>query len=1030
LEKRIRELEKLNAEYQQSEASLRNLIANSPVVLWTTDEYCNTTFISSNVEHVYGYTPEEILEAGDRLWFGRIHTDDIGKVKAAFSELIKNGGKFDLEYRIRKKNGEWIWIHDRVTRSYEIDGKVCVEGLFFDITIKKNIEEDMRKTKERYEELFENINSGVAVYEAVDNGKDFIFKEFNKAGEKIERIDRKDLIGKLVTEVFPGVKDFGIFKVFQRVYRTGEPEYFPENIYQDNRISGTWRENWIYKLSTGEIVAVYNDITRRKIAEETLKKSESKYRRLVESSPDMTYIYNTRKGMVYWSNRVEEILGYNSQDMNTIPFIWYGSIHPDDLPMVDEIIKQACFGEKFDIEYRVKDKNGKWHWLRDRAIHIEKNNGEVIIEGLATDITERKRTEQSLRESEEKKRTYIDNAPEGIFVTDAEGRFLDVNTTAGILTGFTQEELLTMTVRDILPPDSPPEMFEPFDELLDTGKTETEIVIRKKDGSDIYVSLKAVALSNDRYMGFCSDITKRKKSENEIKKLSQFQEMIIDNADVWLDVLDEKSNVTIWNKAAEKISGYTKEEVIGHGKIWEWLYPDDKYREEITDKAAAIIRDGEMVKDFETIIRTKSGENKVISWYSRNLTDEDKNPIGSVDLGIDVTEKKYAEEEKKKLEEELFQAQKMESIGRLAGGIAHDFNNILTGIMGYAELLKMHFPEVDTIEGESAEAILRNAERAADLTRQLLGFARKGKFNPVPLNINKVIKETVRISEKIFEKNIDVIYELDNQAGIIEGDKHQIEQVLTNIFINAKDAMPNGGQLKITTGNVYLDDEFRCMCGHSHPGDYVRIEITDSGIGIPEDIINNIFEPFFTTKGEREGTGLGLAIVYGIIINHHGCITVESTPGEGTKFEIYLPVSKRSVMRKKKETEIKKGKGLVLVVDDEEDVRKLAGKMLRELGYKVITAEDGDTAVDIYEKNKNQIDLIILDIIMPGKSGVETFYMLKEINPEVKVILSSGYSQEGYASEMLNKEAHGFIQKPYKIGELSETVTGTLKGRK
>jgi signal transduction histidine kinase len=418
--------------------------------------------------------------------------------------------------------------------------------------------------------------------------------------------------------------------------------------------------------------------------------------------------------------------------------------------------------------------------------------------------------------------------------------------------------------------------------------------------------------------------------------------------------------------------------------------------------------------------------------FSRAALETIAAQIGSVIAHLQAEEalkesEKKAEEERRKLEEQLFQAQKMESIGRLAGGIAHDFNNILTSIMGYAELLKFRLTNTSTREKQAADIIIKSSERASDLTRQLLAFARGGKYNPVPLMANDIIKQTIIVSEKIFEKNIEVKYDLEEKLKPIEADRNQLDQVLTNIIINAKDAMPNGGELIFKTANVYLDEEYTGKFQELKPGDYVEISIKDTGMGMPRSIKDRIFEPFFTTKGAGCGTGLGLATVYGIIKNHNGHITCTSEPGKGTTFTIYLPATEKEIIIEENETKVIKGEETILLVDDEEYVRDVARRQLERLGYKAITANDGIDAVDIYKKKKKKIDLVLLDMVMPNLAGKETFRELKNINPDIKVILISGFSQNGRAAETLNEGALAFLQKPFKLYELSKVLAGVLR---
>ncbi len=381
---------------------------------------------------------------------------------------------------------------------------------------------------------------------------------------------------------------------------------------------------------------------------------------------------------------------------------------------------------------------------------------------------------------------------------------------------------------------------------------------------------------------------------------------------------------------------------------------------------------------------------------------------------IDITEKK-------RLEEELLQSQKMEAIGTLAGGIAHDFNNMLQIILGYASFLKLNLSENDPMYPPII-SIERSANRAADLTKQLLGFARGGKYIVSSVNLNEVVNTIIRIVSRTFDKAIEIKTDLWPGLRLIEADQSQLEQVLMNLCINARDAMPGGGVLKIDTFNF----EGRPV-HEAGPGKWSVVRITDTGAGIDRNIINRIFEPFFTTKETGKGTGIGLAMVYGVIKNHGGHITVESETGKGSVFTIYLPAAEKQKEAVTVESKsIDYGKGLILVVDDEEIVRDICRTILETTGYDVIEAPDGIAAVELYSQKKDSIVAVILDMVMPKMNGKETFLKLKEINPEVRVLLSSGFTIDETAREILGAGAGGFIQKPYNISKFSKALSELL----
>lgn len=383
--------------------------------------------------------------------------------------------------------------------------------------------------------------------------------------------------------------------------------------------------------------------------------------------------------------------------------------------------------------------------------------------------------------------------------------------------------------------------------------------------------------------------------------------------------------------------------------------------------------------------------------------------------------------EKKKIEQQLIQAQKMESIGILAGGIAHDFNNLLAGILGYASLIKAQSDEGTPLYRYAA-VIERSATRASELTQKLLAFARGGKYKVEVINLNEIVDEVVALLSRTIDKTIAIHKELDPALSLVEADPSQITQTLLNICVNARDAMPNGGTLTIRTFNTYLEERSFPTGDRSKAGNYVAISISDTGTGMDEAIKQRIFEPFFTTKERGKGTGLGLSMVYGIVRNHGGYIDVSSELGQGTTFTIYLPITEKGEQKqiKQGEVEISEGSETILLIDDEEVVRELGKDILEENGYKVLLAKDGEEGISVYQANKDQIDLVILDMVMPQKSGTEVFKALKSINPNVKVLLATGYSLNEQAQEILHNGAVGFIQKPYQVGEFLKSIRRAL----
>lgn len=413
-----------------------------------------------------------------------------------------------------------------------------------------------------------------------------------------------------------------------------------------------------------------------------------------------------------------------------------------------------------------------------------------------------------------------------------------------------------------------------------------------------------------------------------------------------------------------------------------------------------------------------------VDWVRRSLypwrTEEDE--IGGLIIFSEVvTRQKEAEKEKERLHFKLQQAQKLESMGTLAGGIAHNFNNILMGIQGHVSLM-LHNGSFSEQEYNNLTKIESYAEKASELTRDLLSFARGGQYEVRPTDLTELIREESKMFGST-RKEIKIFEEYEKDLWLVDVDRNQIQQALMNLYVNACQAMPDGGELRVSTKNVYLTDQSQTISDVS-PVRYVKITVSDNGLGIDTSIQKNIFDPFFTTKPLRKGSGLGLASVYGIIKNHGGLITVESTPGEGATFRMLLPATDKAITecpKKNTATGIQSGEGTILLVDDEEMVIEVGEQMLALLGYTVITARDGEEALKEFGQKKG-IDLVILDMTMPGMSGRAIFEKLLKIDPEVRVLISTGYSLSTKTEQILTHAKSGFLQKPYTLQVLSSAI--------
>lgn len=462
--------------------------------------------------------------------------------------------------------------------------------------------------------------------------------------------------------------------------------------------------------------------------------------------------------------------------------------------------------------------------------------------------------------------------------------------------------------------------------------------------------------------------------------------------------------------------GYRKEELVGQSILK--IYPP-AYHPEAQRLLRNIFEKNQEVKGLEEQMVTKAGELIDVSVNTSVILDERGMPILMRAVARDITDKK-------RLEEKIFHAQRIDSIGNLAGGVAHDFNNILTSILGSTAIMKRKLKKND-IWFRFVDIIETAAKRGAGLTRQLLTFARKSNVQFKPVILNDIVRETLQLFERSIDKTITIEEHVPSELFIINGDDGQIQQAILNLLINARDAMSDGGTITVDCRVVNFERELKHGMGESRAGKYVSLSIADTGVGMDRNTQQRIFEPFFTTKDQGKGTGLGLSVVYGVVNSHNGFITVESEPGEGSQFTLYFPLltDLESIKRATKQPRLLRGSENILVVDDEEPVSEVISGMLKDLGYKVTIANSGQHALSLYKKRK-RFDLVVLDINMPEMGGKETFQRLKEIDPNVRVIISTGYGTKSMESLPLREAVDGFLEKPYQLEELSKTVRTVL----
>ncbi len=525
----------------------------------------------------------------------------------------------------------------------------------------------------------------------------------------------------------------------------------------------------------------------------------------------------------------------------------------------------------------------------------------------------------------------------------------------------------------------------------------------------------------DKFLGLSLESSRKSYYPQLLEQLQTEQEnasrlqLLLDNLPAHIAFVDNQRRYVLINREYQEVFGLKREEMIGACMID--VMGEDNYAR-ITNYITEVLS-GRRVR-FETSFETLKGE---IQWLDYNYIPM-LNSVEAIDgfcvLGHNFTEKKLAEEEKMKLERSLHNAQKFKAIGTLAGGIAHDFNNLLMGIQGRASLMSLNLDPSHPLV-EHVNAIEEYVRSASDLTSQLLGLARGGKYEVKPIDLNTLILESSAMFGRT-RKEIRIHKEMPLKALVVEVDKRQIEQVLLNMYVNAWQAMPHGGDLYLKAKAININ-ALECQIYGMEPGYYACVSITDTGIGMTQETQQRVFDPFFTTKEKQRGTGLGLASAYAIIKNHNGTITIYSEVAEGTTFNIYLPLSQKDAQYETLvERQPVQGTETILLVDDEQLILDVGKAMLEALGYLVITVNSGENAIEKILRLGNSIDMVVLDMIMPGMGGGKTFDHIRQIKAEIPVILCSGYSINGQADEIMQRGCDGFIQKPFSISEISFTI--------
>lgn len=901
LEKRVKELENEAAALKRVEKSLK--ISNSAMessinAIGITDFGGKLIYVNDSAVKMWGYdSKDEILGRFLPEFWER--PDVFNTMKA----LLEKGGAIGEDIG-KRKDGSLFNVQFSASMIKDGAGNpLYMFGSFFDISERKQVEEMLRESEERYRSVFENTGTATAIDE-----EDMTVSMVNTEFEKLSGYSKQEIEGKIKWTQFIAKEDLGRLKAFHAKRRENDgnspSEYEFHFVDKQRNIKDILVKTALIP-GTKKSISSLVDVTARKKVEEALRESEAKYRELVQNANSIIFRMDTQGNITFFNEFAQSFFGYDEDEIIGKNLI--GTIVPksdsagrDLAEMIQDLLvhpDQYATNENENMRM-----NGERVWVVWTNKAIRNKDGNIVeILCVGNDNTERKRAEEAQRESEALFNAFMKHLPALAFMKDADGRYLYFN------------EACT-TFYNVAPSER-------------IGKTDDDL--------------------------FPSEVAKH-------------------------------------------------------------LRENDK----------EVIRTGEVL---DTVEKIQIGDEVQYHHISKFPVKKEDGPSLLAGIAIDITDRVRAEEENKKLEAQLQQAQKMEAIGTLAGGIAHDFNNILSAIIGYTELSMLEISQRSSTM-DNLNEIIKASHRARDMVKQILAFSRQHQQERIPIQISQIVKEALKMLRGSLPTTIEIRNHIENGIGIVEADATQIHQVLMNLSTNAAQAMgEKGGILKIDLANVNVDPAKAAHHADLRQGSYVRLTVSDTGEGMTQEVLERIFEPYFTTKEKEIGTGMGLAVVHGIVKGHGGEITVQSKPGEGSSLSVYLPRIEKEIRPEAMRTDVlSTGHERILFVDDEQALVDIGRRMLEKLGYKVTTRVSSVEALELFRAKPGQFDLVVTDMTMPNMTGDRLAKELMQIRADIPIVLCTGYS-ECISKESAKKTGiKEFIMKPLAMKELADAIRNTI----
>lgn len=1070
----------LYTQVQEAEKNYRSIFENAVEGIFQSTAEGRFITMNPAMADILGYgSPEEAIEGITDI----AHQIYVDPGSRSESERIQqeHGILQGFEFEAFRKDGEKIWLSLNRRSIRDHDGiEIYREGSVENITARKRTESALKASESRKDAILKTALDCVIT---IDHEGRVI--DFNPAAEHTFGYASENVVGKNMADLIvpPSLRPdhkrgFAKYLATGCSSMLGKRIEVPAMCADGTEIPVELTITAIGELPQPTFTAFIRDLTERKRAEDEqarlngeIKHQTERLNTLVATVPGVVFEVSGRPGAPdnktnFVSEYIGPMLGYTVSEWLSVPGFWLSIVHPDDRQRVGQAAAaDFAEGNNGGHEFRWMGKDGRIVWVRAHTIVVRDEDGKSVgVRGVVTDITGRRRVEEmqarrethalfradvgaALAVSRAPLRVTLESCAEAmvkhlhaafarLWTLNREGNVLELQASAGLYThidgpharvpvgkfkiGKIAEERSPHITNDVQtdPRVSDHEWARQQKMVAFAGYP--LVVEDRLLGVMAMFSREQLADDTLDAMASVADVVsqgiERKRAEHELSKSEERYRDLVENAHDIIYSHDLQGNYTSMNKAGERITGYTHDESLALS-LAAIVAPEDlpKTQEMLRRKIA-----GERVTAYEMEIIAKDGHRVAVEANTK-LVYQDGVPVGVQGIARDVTERKQ-------LEEQLRQSQKMEAIGQLAGGVAHDFNNLLTAINGYSSLALQRLEDSHPVK-PYLEEVKKAGDRAANLTRQLLAFGRKQILQPLALNLNGVVSDMSKLLRRLIGEDIELTAKLDADVGRVMADPGQIEQVLVNLIVNARDAMPRGGNLTIETKNAELDKEYGSKHVGVAPGSYVMLAVSDTGIGMSEETRKRIFEPFFTTKEKGKGTGLGLSTVYGIVKQSGGNIWVYSEPGKGTTFKVYLPRAESKARESKEkiaEAAPHGGSETVLLVEDEEVVRGLARRILEQAGYTVVEASKSAEALRFCEEHAEEVDLLLTDVVMPEMSGKELADRLKSQRPDLKMLFMSGYTDEAIVHHGVLDSSVEFIQKPFTPAGLVKKVRDVL----